>query len=60
MAVASWSPDGEHIAISDFDGNLKIYPAWQTLEELVGYASECCVVRELTPEERQQFGLPLP
>jgi hypothetical protein len=32
--------------------------AWQSTEDLIAYARECCVMRELTPEERQQFGLP--
>jgi WD40 repeat protein/DNA-binding SARP family transcriptional activator len=59
QGTASWSPDGMLIAINDFDGNLKVYPAWQTLDELIAYAKECCLVRELTPEERAQFGLPL-
>ncbi len=58
MASASWSPDGTLIAINDFNGNLQVYPAWQTLDELVAYAKECCLVRELTAEERAQFGLP--
>jgi WD40 repeat protein/DNA-binding SARP family transcriptional activator len=53
-----WSPDGTAIAIGYFDGDLKIYPAWQSLEELVTYAKDCCVFRELTPEERTKFGLP--
>jgi hypothetical protein len=55
---ASWSPDGTAIAIGYFDGDLKVYPAWQSLEELVAYAKDCCVLRHLTPEERTQFGLP--
>jgi WD40 repeat protein len=55
---ASWSPDGEQIAISDWDGNLSVYPAWQSLEELIARARACCVFRELTREERNQFGLP--
>ncbi len=54
---ASWSPDGRSIGISDWDGNLSIRPAWQSLEELMEYARGCCVFRELTPEEREQFGL---
>ena len=54
---ASWSPDGLRIAIADFNGNLTIYPAWQTLHDLVAYAKECCVIRELPWEERNQFGL---
>ena len=31
---------------------------WQSTEELIDYAYECCVWRELTAEEREQFGLP--
>ena len=27
--------------------------------ELIAYAKSCCVLRELTTEERAQFGLPL-
>jgi hypothetical protein len=30
---------------------------WQSTEELVDYAKECCVFRELTDAERVQFGL---
>jgi hypothetical protein len=26
-------------------------------EELLAYAHQCSVIRQLTPEERQQFGL---
>jgi len=36
----------------------KIFPAWHSAQELIDYAKECCVVRELTVEEREQFGLP--
>jgi hypothetical protein len=31
---------------------------WRSTDELVTHAKDCCVIRELTPEERQQFGLP--
>lgn len=31
---------------------------WQTIEELIDYAKECCVFRQLTDAERLQFGLP--
>jgi WD40 repeat protein/DNA-binding SARP family transcriptional activator len=55
---AAWSPDGTRIAISSGKGTLQVFPAWQTLEELIAYAKECCVFRELTAEERAQFGLP--
>jgi WD40 repeat protein len=57
-AYARWSPDGTSVAVSDFDGNLEIYPAWQSLDELITRAQECCIIRELRPEERTRFGLP--
>jgi hypothetical protein len=53
-----WSPDGKRIVVSSSDGTAKVLPAWQTTQELIDHAKECCVVRELTPEEREQFGLP--
>ena len=28
------------------------------VDDLIAHAYECCVTRELTPDERQQFGLP--
>jgi WD40 repeat protein len=54
---AAWSPDGTRIAAANQDGTTKVFPAWQTTQELIDYAKECCVVRELTDEEREQFGL---
>jgi WD40 repeat protein len=56
--TATWSPDGRHIATASLDGALKVFPAWQSTEDLIDYAKECCVVRKLTDEEREQFGLP--
>jgi hypothetical protein len=55
--VAVWSPDGIRIAVASTDGSLKVLPTWQTTQELIDYARECCFVRELTDEEREQFGL---
>jgi WD40 repeat protein len=54
---ASWKPDGTAIAIGYRNGDLRVYPAWQSLEELIAYAKEHCVLRELTPEERARYGL---
>jgi WD40 repeat protein len=54
---AHWSPDGKRVAISSNDGALRVFPAWQTAQELIDYAREHCVVRELTDAEREQFGL---
>ena len=56
--TATWSPDGKHIATASLDGALKVFPAWRSREDLIDYAKECCVIRELTDAEREQFGLP--
>ena len=58
-ASGGLSPDNKKLLLtSSTGGNVSIYPAWQTLEELVAYAKECCLVHQLTPDEREQFGLP--
>ena len=54
----AWSPDGKHVVTAD--GGLlsaTVWRVWPTLDDLVDYAYECCVVRTLTQEERLQFGL---
>ena len=52
------SPDGQQVLDSVApNGPLIIFDIWQSLDELVDLANECCVIRELTPEERVQFGL---
>jgi WD40 repeat protein len=48
-----WFPDGERVMVGEI-----IYPVWNSTQDLIDYARECCVVRELTPEERAKFGLP--
>ena len=53
-----WSPDGTRIAITGSDGMVRVLGAWQTAQELIETARECCVLRELTDAEREQFGLP--
>jgi WD40 repeat protein len=55
---AAYSPDGKKILIGCNWGTLEIYPTWHSVDELVEYARDCCVIRDLTPEERLQFGLP--
>jgi WD40 repeat protein len=52
-----WSPDGQHLAIGGLGTQTSIWRVWQSTEELVEYAQECCVFRELTPEERERYGL---
>ncbi|MCJ7659482.1 MAG: hypothetical protein MUO67_10060, partial [Anaerolineales bacterium] len=61
--LGSWpdgalSPDGTQMLISTQDGKTSLYPTWLTTEELIAYAKECCLVWELTAEEREAFGLP--
>ena len=56
---AALSPDETRIAVSFTPpGKLRVFPAWQTLQELMDYVRECCVVRELTNAEREMLGLP--
>jgi WD40 repeat protein/class 3 adenylate cyclase len=53
-----WSPDGQYvIASGPFEVPL-VRRAWQSTEDLIAHARECCVSRELTPAERERFGLP--
>ena len=56
--AGSLSPDGTKMLIGTNDGKTSIFPTWATPEELIAYARECCLLRELTPEERDLFGLP--
>jgi len=53
-----WSPDGTRLAGAGTLPSVEIYRVWQSTEDLFAYTRECCLVRELTLEERQQFGLP--
>jgi WD40 repeat protein len=52
-----WSPDGKYLLIAGAFKTPIITHVWQSTDELIQYAQECCVLRELTPAERQQFGL---
>ncbi len=57
--MAVLSPDGRQVLVATWpDGPMSIFNIWQSREELIELAKECCVFRDLTPEERQQFGLP--
>ena len=56
-----YSPDGKWVLIGTNEGNegkLLVYPAWHSTAELIAYAWERCVFRQLTAEERALFGLP--
>ena len=51
--------DGTHVIVTGDGINEPIIKrVWQSTEELIDYAYECCVTRELTAEERGEFGLP--
>jgi WD40 repeat protein len=55
---AGLSPDGQRfLANIESGGPLIAFDIWETLDELVALAKECCVIRELTQEERVAFGL---
>jgi hypothetical protein len=54
----NWSPDGQYVIAAGYFNPPVIRRAWQSTEDLIVHARECCVTRELTPEEREQFGLP--
>jgi WD40 repeat protein len=58
-AEVQWLYDNTRIVVHIIPGTIKVFPAWQTLQELIDYARECCVVRELTDAERELLGLPL-
>jgi WD40 repeat protein len=55
---SEWSPDSTHVIVAGSFLVPDIRRVWPSTEALVAYAQEHCVLRELTPEERAQFGLP--
>lgn len=52
-----WAPDGAAIVTAGADATARTWPIWQTTTALMDFAQQCCVVRELSPEERAQFGV---
>jgi WD40 repeat protein len=53
-----WSPNGNYIIVTGNTTTPLIRRVWPSTQALIDYAYECCVTRELTAEEREQFGLP--
>jgi WD40 repeat protein/DNA-binding SARP family transcriptional activator len=59
LTDGAWSPDMKQIALSANDGKVRIVDVhWSTTDELTAYARECCLIRQLTADERELFGLP--
>jgi WD40 repeat protein len=56
--IGFWSPTGEYLATIGDLQPARLWRVWQSTQELIDYARECCVIRQLTPEERTRFGLP--
>ena len=52
-----WSADGHYLLVAGAFNTPFIRRVWQSTDELIQHAKECCVVRELTAAERDQFGL---
>lgn len=52
-----WSPNGRYLATTDRHDNVAVWRAWQTTADMIDYADQCCITRDLTDEERAQFGL---
>ena len=55
--MTEWSADGHFLGISGRFAQPALWRVWQTKEELLADA-HALVFRQLTPAERQQFGLP--
>jgi WD40 repeat protein len=54
-----WSPDGTHVIVTGDGLNEPVIKrVWRSTGELIEHAYDCCITRELTPEERDRFGLP--
>jgi len=57
LTDAVWSPDGLRSVTTSYDSTARIWHSWQVLDDLETFAEQCCAVRPLTPEERDQFNL---
>jgi WD40 repeat protein len=57
-SVVDLSPDGKYVIAAGAYNTPVVRRVWGSTEELIAYARECCVTRELMRQEREQFGLP--
>ncbi len=57
LVQAAYSPDGKRVLIGTYAGDVMIFPTWHSTEELIDYAKESKVFRQLTAEEREIYGI---
>jgi WD40 repeat protein len=57
FGVQVWSNNGRDLVLGGNGLPPSVWRVWQSTEELVDYAHDCCVFRDLTADEREQFGL---
>lgn len=53
-----WSNDGDWIAIPN-DNAIQFWRVWQQTDELLEEVQNCCLIRKMTLDEKQLFGLPV-
>ena len=52
-----WSPDGRRVLTTGFLDAPDIRPVWLSTADLIEYAYDCCVFRELSTAEMEKYGL---
>jgi WD40 repeat protein len=60
LTDVGWSPPsefGDRAVTASGDQTAKIWRVWENYEDLVRSAGDCCVFRDLTPEELTQFNV---
>lgn len=57
VLAVDWLTTGTQLVTASADQTTRTWPAWETTGALIEFAQDCCAVRELTPEEREQFNL---
>jgi hypothetical protein len=58
LVSAVYSPDGQQVLVDTYAGDIMIFPTWHSPQELIDYAKQHKVFRQLSAEEREYFGLP--
>ncbi|MBL8160798.1 MAG: TIR domain-containing protein, partial [Anaerolineae bacterium] len=57
VSRVAWSPDGNSLMTDDGSALITVWRAWPSTAALVEEARECCATRELTDDERAEFGV---